>query len=232
MSGTAPVETPDQALARAQAAAQARRFGEAAGICNDVLAASPDNPPALALLGVIAAHTNDPERGIALLESAVTAQARRGSLVRQSQRSLSRGLSGAGCAGDRAGGDPARSAERGPSGESLARLRRCRRSRTCRGLPAACDRPSARPCGGASRAGAEPAGARRFRAGLAGIRVAQSDRGREDSAAGNDVSRLERHAHPEWPSADGRRPGLRRHDPVRPLHPDAGRTLRGTGLGL
>jgi Flp pilus assembly protein TadD len=74
MSGTAPVETPDQALARAQAAAQARRFGEAAGICNDVLAASPDNPPALALLGVIAAHTNDPERGITLLESAVTAR--------------------------------------------------------------------------------------------------------------------------------------------------------------
>ena len=36
-------ETPDQALARAQAAAQARRFGEAGGICNDVLATSPDN---------------------------------------------------------------------------------------------------------------------------------------------------------------------------------------------
>jgi len=43
MSGTTPTtttpaaETPDQALARAQAAAQAKRFGEAAGICNDVL---------------------------------------------------------------------------------------------------------------------------------------------------------------------------------------------------
>jgi Glycosyltransferase family 9 (heptosyltransferase)/Tetratricopeptide repeat len=67
-------ETPEQALARAQAAAQAKRFGEAAGICNDVLAASPENPPALALLGMIAAHTNDPERGITLLERAVTAQ--------------------------------------------------------------------------------------------------------------------------------------------------------------
>src|SRR4029077_19948889 len=74
MSGTAPVETPDQALARAQAAAQARRFGEAAGICNDVLAATPDHPPALALLGIIAAHTNEPERGITLLERAVTAR--------------------------------------------------------------------------------------------------------------------------------------------------------------
>ncbi|HET7879753.1 MAG TPA: glycosyltransferase family 9 protein [Acetobacteraceae bacterium] len=67
-------ETPDQALARAQSAAQVRRFGEASGICNDVLAASPDHPPALALLGMIAAHTNDPERGIALLERAIAAR--------------------------------------------------------------------------------------------------------------------------------------------------------------
>jgi Tfp pilus assembly protein PilF len=72
-TGTA-AETPEQALARAQAAAQAKRFGEAAGICNDVLAGSPENPPALALLGMIAAHTNDPERGITLLERAVTAR--------------------------------------------------------------------------------------------------------------------------------------------------------------
>jgi Tfp pilus assembly protein PilF len=69
---TAAAETADQALARAQAAAQAKRFGEAAGICNDVLATAPDNAPALALLGMIAAHTNDPERGISLLERAVT----------------------------------------------------------------------------------------------------------------------------------------------------------------
>jgi hypothetical protein len=69
-----PAETPEQALARAQAAAQARRFGEAAGICNDVLIASPDNPSALALLGVIAAQTQDQERGIALLETAVAAK--------------------------------------------------------------------------------------------------------------------------------------------------------------
>jgi hypothetical protein len=79
MSGTAAPagagETPDQALARAQAAAQAKRFGEAAGICNDVLATAPDNAPALALLGMIAAHTNDPERGISLLERAVTVRA-------------------------------------------------------------------------------------------------------------------------------------------------------------
>jgi hypothetical protein len=64
-------ETPEQALARAQAAAQAKRFNEAAGICNDVLAASPDHASALALLGMVAAHTNDPERGITMLERAV-----------------------------------------------------------------------------------------------------------------------------------------------------------------
>src|ERR1700749_3325286 len=77
MSGTisTPVtggaETPEQDLARAQVAAQAKRFNEAAGICNDVLATSPDNAPALALLGMVAAHTNDPERGITMLERAV-----------------------------------------------------------------------------------------------------------------------------------------------------------------
>lgn len=65
-------ETAEQALTRAQTAAQAKRFGEAAGICNDVLATSPDNAPALALLGMIAAHTNDPERGVSLLQRAVT----------------------------------------------------------------------------------------------------------------------------------------------------------------
>jgi hypothetical protein len=75
MSGTTPPatasEAPEQALARAQAAAQAKRFGEAAGICHDVLAASPDNPAALALLGLISAHTGDPERGVLMLERAI-----------------------------------------------------------------------------------------------------------------------------------------------------------------
>src|ERR1700743_1510871 len=65
-------ETTELALARAQVAAQAKRFGEAAGICNDVLANTADHAPALALLGMIAAHTGDPERGIPLLERAVT----------------------------------------------------------------------------------------------------------------------------------------------------------------
>lgn len=64
-------ETPEQALARAQAATQAKRFGEADGICRDVLAASPDHASALALQGVIAAHTGNPERAIELLERAL-----------------------------------------------------------------------------------------------------------------------------------------------------------------
>jgi Tfp pilus assembly protein PilF len=67
-------ETVEQTLARAQAAAQAKRFGEAGGICNDILAASPEHPSALALLGMIAAHQGQPERAIALLERAVAKQ--------------------------------------------------------------------------------------------------------------------------------------------------------------
>jgi Tfp pilus assembly protein PilF len=70
-AAAAAKETPDQALPRAQAAAQAKRWGEAGGICNDVLATSPEHPAALALLGVVSAHTGQPERAIGLLERAV-----------------------------------------------------------------------------------------------------------------------------------------------------------------
>ena len=68
---TAGGETFDQALTRAQAAAQAKRLNEAAGICSDVLAASPDHPSALALLGIVSALQNDPEKGIGLLQRAI-----------------------------------------------------------------------------------------------------------------------------------------------------------------
>ena len=64
-------ETPDQLLARAQIAAQAKRFNEADGICADVLAFHPDHPPALALMGIIAAMRNDPDRGVDLLQRAI-----------------------------------------------------------------------------------------------------------------------------------------------------------------
>ncbi len=67
-----PGETPEQTLARAQAAAQAKRLGEASGICEDVLAANPDYPAALALLGIIMALKNDPDRGIELMRKAIS----------------------------------------------------------------------------------------------------------------------------------------------------------------
>ncbi len=68
---TPGTESPDLALARAQTAAQAKRLHEASGICNDVLAAHPDHPPALALLGIVSAMGGDPDRGVALLQRAV-----------------------------------------------------------------------------------------------------------------------------------------------------------------
>ncbi|HBK06012.1 MAG TPA: glycosyltransferase [Acetobacteraceae bacterium] len=68
---TAGSETAEQALARAQIAAQAKRLNEAAGICTDILAASPDHPAALALQGIIVATAGDPDKGIALLRRAI-----------------------------------------------------------------------------------------------------------------------------------------------------------------
>jgi Glycosyltransferase family 9 (heptosyltransferase) len=79
MSGStinsAPANPVEQALARAQAAAQAKRFGESSGICSDLLATQPDLAPALALSGMVAAHSGDIERAIGLLERAVGRQA-------------------------------------------------------------------------------------------------------------------------------------------------------------
>jgi tetratricopeptide (TPR) repeat protein len=61
----------EQALARAQVAAQAKRLNEAAGICADVLAAVPDQPAALALQGIVSAMVGDPEKGVVLLRRAI-----------------------------------------------------------------------------------------------------------------------------------------------------------------
>ena len=68
---TASGETPEQALGRAQAAAQAKRLNEALGICADVLAAAPDHPAALALQGIVSAMAGDPEKGVLLLRKAI-----------------------------------------------------------------------------------------------------------------------------------------------------------------
>jgi Flp pilus assembly protein TadD len=64
-------ETPDQALGRAQAAAQAKRLNEAVGICEDVLAGNAEYPAALALLGIVKAMKSDLEGGIELLRKAI-----------------------------------------------------------------------------------------------------------------------------------------------------------------
>jgi hypothetical protein len=60
-----------EALVRAEQALTAKRYHEAAGICQDVLDTSPDHPPALALLGAILGHRGDLVRGAALLERAI-----------------------------------------------------------------------------------------------------------------------------------------------------------------
>jgi Flp pilus assembly protein TadD len=64
-------ETAEQALVRAQSAAQARRLHEAGGICADVLAASPDHPAAMALQGIIAGMMGDVEQAMILLRKAI-----------------------------------------------------------------------------------------------------------------------------------------------------------------
>jgi Tfp pilus assembly protein PilF len=69
---TASGETPEQALTRAQVAAQAKRLNEAAGICSDVLATVPDHPAALALQGIVSAMSGDPEKGVILLRKAIS----------------------------------------------------------------------------------------------------------------------------------------------------------------
>ena len=62
-------------LVRAEQALAAKRYGEATGICQDVLEANPDLPPALALLGAILGHRGDLVRGTALLERALSKDA-------------------------------------------------------------------------------------------------------------------------------------------------------------
>lgn len=61
-------------LQRAEQAMIGKRLGEAAGICQDVLEAVPDYPPALALLGSVLGNRGDVGRAIPLLERAVAKQ--------------------------------------------------------------------------------------------------------------------------------------------------------------
>lgn len=71
MSDTqATAETPDQALTRALNAAKAKRTNEAIGICRDLLAAHPDLPGALGLMGGIVGQEGRTDEAIQLLEAA------------------------------------------------------------------------------------------------------------------------------------------------------------------
>jgi tetratricopeptide (TPR) repeat protein len=67
-------ETADQALTRALNAAKARRINEAIGICRDVLAAAPELPGALGLLGGILGQEGRVDEAIPLLEAAIARQ--------------------------------------------------------------------------------------------------------------------------------------------------------------
>ncbi len=71
MAGSDSIE---QALVRAHVAAKDKRFGEAGGICQDILGLSPNNSGAVALLGIVHAHQGDVDGAIRLLESAIAYQ--------------------------------------------------------------------------------------------------------------------------------------------------------------
>jgi ADP-heptose:LPS heptosyltransferase/Tfp pilus assembly protein PilF len=67
-------ETAEQALGRALNAAKLRRVNEAVGICRDVLAAAPQLPGAMGLLGGILGQEGKVDEAIQLLEAAVARQ--------------------------------------------------------------------------------------------------------------------------------------------------------------
>lgn len=63
-------------VVRAEQALIARRFNEAAGICQDVLEAAPEFPQALAVLGTVFGHRGDLARAATLLEAAIAREPR------------------------------------------------------------------------------------------------------------------------------------------------------------
>jgi tetratricopeptide (TPR) repeat protein len=69
----APPPQHAEALARAEQAARERRYGEADGICRDILRAAPGHVPAIGLRGVIAALDGQVAAAVPLLEQACAA---------------------------------------------------------------------------------------------------------------------------------------------------------------
>ncbi len=68
------MSTQDAALARAEHAVREKRYGEADGICRDILRAQPGLAAALGLRGSIAAIEGDVAQAIPLLEAALAAE--------------------------------------------------------------------------------------------------------------------------------------------------------------
>lgn len=71
MNSAPASSTVEQELARALAAAQAKRFDEATGICDDLLQRYPGLPGALALKGTLRAEAGDREDAVLLFEYAI-----------------------------------------------------------------------------------------------------------------------------------------------------------------
>lgn len=74
-SAAPDAETAEQTLGRARAAAQAKRYNEAIGICDDLLQSNQGLPAALALLGTVRAQRGEIEEAILLLERAIAQDA-------------------------------------------------------------------------------------------------------------------------------------------------------------
>jgi len=72
---TARREAITEQLNRAEQAARAKRFGEAVGICQDVLEANPNLPAALAVYGAIEGHRGRTAEATRLLEAAIKGDA-------------------------------------------------------------------------------------------------------------------------------------------------------------
>ncbi len=219
-------ETPEQALTRAQAAAQARRFGEAAGICSDVLAAVPEHPSALALLGIVHAHQGHIEHAIGMLERAVERQAGVAAwyanlcslyrITNRMQEALTAGRESVRLAPD--------------SADNLVNLSLVLSDLDERKRAIAC---LLRALGlNNSHADAHLAMAQNLLAqgeldpGWIEYRMAESDRSGTRATAADHVRPLDRNVHSWREDSAGRRSRIWRYHPIRALYPNGGSALR------
>ena len=215
---TAQKETADQALARALNAAKLRRINEAIGICRDLLAATPDLAGALGLLGGILGQEGRADEAIELLRAAVAKQPNVGNwhlnlcALYRGRNMLDEALA--------AGLDAIRT-----SPDTAAHRVELALTHLTRGER---DLASLRYREAMGREPEHPAA----HMGLGELLLSLGEygpgwmeyawRNKLDQARGTlpkmTAALLERHGSPGRHAAAGSRPGLRRHDPVRPLH--------------